>query len=334
MSGSEIPETPQTRRAVALDSHGGPEALRIVEEPAPALEPGTVRIAVEAVGVNFGDVLIRQGAYRRDAPLSLRPGFEVAGRVIDADADGAPAPGTAVAAFVDDGGYASVVRAPASRVLALPEGMTAVDAAGLFIQGVTAWFAVDRFGRVAGGERVLIHAAAGGVGGLAVQLAKLRGAHVVATASTPAKRQVALARGADVALSSDAEGLRDALGEALAGESLDVVLDSVGGPLFKPGLRALGTGGRYVVYGAASQEPSALDARILMPKALEVSGFVVAAVQALDPAEPGRAFASLWELVRDGALDVERTAMPFEAVADAHRAIETRTQTGKIVLTV
>lgn len=321
-----------TRRAVVLDAHGEPEVMRQIEEPMPQLARDSVLIVVEAAGVNFGDTLIRRGEYYKNAPLSIRPGFEVAGRVLDAAPGVDLQPGVRVAAFVADGGYASVVVAKAEHVVVIPDDMPSSQAAALLIQGLTAWYAVHRFGATQAGERVLVHAAAGGVGGLALQLVRLAGATPIATASSPEKRRIAIERGAEVALSGDAESLRDGLREKLGGEKLDVVLDAVGGPLFMPGLRSLGLGGRYVVYGAASREASELDARILMPRGLQVSAFVLAAVFAQDRAEPATSFARLAALVASGELVLDVKAYPFDSFVEVHELLESRRSTGKIVL--
>lgn len=306
--------------------------MRIVEEPVPDLPRESVRIAVEAAGVNFGDTLIRQGEYFRDAPLSIRPGFEVAGRVIDAAPGVEFRDGERVAAYIADGGYASIVAAKAEHVVRVPDDMGSGEAAALLIQGLTAWYAVHRYGQSKADERVLVHAGAGGVGGLAVQLVRLAGAIPIATASSAEKRGVALSRGAEAAVDSDPETLRDELRKLLGGAQLDVVLDSVGGPLFEPGLRMLGSGGRYVVYGAASREPTALDIRTLMPRSLAVSAFVLDSVFSLDPSEPADSFGRLAKLVASGDLSLEIRSLPFDRFAEAHELLEARQLAGKVVL--
>lgn len=327
-------DVPSRRVVVELTAHGGPEVMRLAEEPVPEPADGEVLVAVEAIGVNFGDVLVRRGEYRPGAPLSMRPGFEVAGRVLADRAEGRFAPGDPVVAFTDHGGYASVVAVPAARVVPRPADMPAVEAAGLFIQGVTAWYAVHRYGRARAGEHVLVHAGAGGVGSLAIQLARDAGAVPIATASSEEKRRIARERGAAAALAPDPATLREALREATGGAGVDVVVDGVGGELFDPSFGALAAGGRYVVIGAASREAAPLDVRRLMPRAVTVTGFVVAQVVAQDPREPGAAFASLHELVRAGAVEHPVTAMPLSEVASAHEQLESRRLAGKIVLTV
>ncbi|MDQ2622746.1 MAG: NADPH:quinone oxidoreductase family protein [Actinomycetota bacterium] len=323
---------PDSRVSVDLTAHGDPDVMRLVEEPVPSPGPGELSIAVEAAGVNFGDALVRKGAYRKDAPLSFRPGFEVAGRVLEAGPGVDQVPGTPVAAFIDDGGYSSVVTVPADRAYPMPEGMSAVTGAGMLIQGVTAHYAVHRFGRTAADETVLVHAAGGGVGTIAIQLIALAGARAIGCASSDEKRQRALDLGAAAVIGTDPDVMRDEILASNDGARVDVILDSVGGPVFRPSMAALGTGGRYVVVGAASQEASKFDARRLMPRAQTLTGFVVAAVSQLDPAEPTVTFEWLWERLQAGELKLDIEEMPLEEVAEAHRRLESRALTGKMVL--
>ena len=253
-------------RAIVVTEHGGPEVLDLQDRPDPSPGPGQLLVAVEAIGVNFADTMVRRGEYRRDQSLDFTPGFEVAGRVLEAPAGG-PAPGSAVLVFTEmGGGYADTVVAARDHVFSVADGLSAVDAAALFTQGVTAWYAVHRYGRVAAGESVLVHAGAGGLGGLCIQLAAEQGARTIATASTPEKLAVAREHGAAETLVSDPQTLAQAVRDATGGRGADVVLDGVGGPLFAPSMRALAFGGRYVVVGSASQEPATLDVRALMPR--------------------------------------------------------------------
>lgn len=325
---------PTVRRAVALDAHGGPEVMRIVEEAAPAPGAGDVLLAVEAIGVNFGDSLIRQGTYMAGAPLSVRPGFEVAGTVLAAPEGSPHRVGSRAVAFVDDGGYATVVAVPEDRVQAIPDELSSVDAAALLIQGLTAWFAVRRFGAIAAGEHVLIHAAGSGVGALAVQLAAADGATVIGSASTPAKRDHARSLGADACIDSRADDLKRELRAVTPTDGLDVVLDGVGGPVMRSGMAALGRGGRYVVLGAASQEPSTLDLRRLMFGTKRVQGFVLADLESLHPGATAAAFRELAADVAAGTLVHPVRTLPFERVVEAHEALEQRAGSEKLVLTV
>ncbi len=322
------------RRHVAIERFGPPDVMRWVDGPVPARGDGDVLVAVEAIGVNFADTMVRRGEYRRDQSLDFTPGFEVAGRVLEGPDDG-PAPGTMVLVFTDmGGGYADTVVAPRDRVYTVAEGVSAIDAAALFTQGVTAWYAVHRYGRLETGQTVLVHAGSGGLGALCIQLAVDVGARVIATASTPQKLAIARGHGASETLISDPETLTAGVREATGGSGADVVIDGVGGPLFAPSLRALAFGGRYIVVGSASQAPATLDVRALMPRGQTIVGFVVARVADEDPAEPQRAFDELQRLFREGRLRPQVTVMAADEVGRAHELIESRVLTGKVVLTV
>ncbi|MGH2761683.1 MAG: NADPH:quinone oxidoreductase family protein [Thermoleophilaceae bacterium] len=333
---SATPDTVLARptRAFELDAFGGPEVLKLVERPTQPPGRGEMLVDVEAAGVNFGDVMIRRGEYLRDQPLSMAPGCEAVGRVALAGEGADIAPGTRVAAWVEAGGaYASRVIAPAGRVYPVPEDVPAAAIVAVFFQGTTADFALHRYGRLSSDETVLVHGAAGGVGGLAVQLAKHDGARVVATASSAEKREIAREHGADVVLdSADPDALLDRLMEATDGHGCDVVVDGVGGPMFEPSLRALAFGGRYVIAGSASQQPAMLDARRLLPRAQTVCGFILARISEEDPGEPARTLLRLCDLVREGALKPRCETLPLERAPEVHLSIENRTLAGKVVL--
>lgn len=285
-------------------------------------------------GVNFGDTMIRRGEYLRDQPLSMSPGCEAVGRVVAVGASVKSRLGTRVAAFVEKGGaYADRILAPAAATVPVPDDLSAAAIAAVFLQGTTAHWALHRYGRTAPGETVLVHAAGGGVGGLAVQLAKLAGARVIATASSEAKREAARRLGADVAIdSSRPEELAAAVRAASEGRGADVVVDGVGGPLFTPSLAALALNGRYVIAGSASQSPAEFDARRLLVRGQHVCGFMLARVVEVDPREPGRTLLELCDLLRSGSLTPLVETVPLEQAADAHRRLDQRSVTGKIVL--
>lgn len=328
------PALARPTRGFVLDAHGGPEVLRLeVRDTVPPVA-GEVLVDVEVAGVNFGDTMIRRGEYLRDQPLSLGPGSEAIGRVAAAGPGVAIEPGTRVAGWVEAGGaYADRVVVPAHRVYPVPDDLPAAVIAALFIQGTTADFAVNRFGHLKAGETLLAHAAAGGVGGMAVQIAKLAGARVVATASSERKRAIAAEHGADAVLDSGAvETLADRILEATGGRGCDVVVDGVGGPLFDPSLRALAVGGRYVVMGSASQAPANMDARRLLVRNQCVCGFILAHIADEDPREPSRSLTRLCELARKGGLRPRVELLPLERAADAHARMERREVVGKLVL--
>jgi NADPH:quinone reductase len=311
----------RTRRHVVLDRFGPPEVMRWEEGPMPEPSAGEVLVAVEAIGVNFADTMVRRGEYRRDQPLTFTPGFEVAGRT----ADGAP-----VVAFCEDGGgYADHVVVAADRAFPVLDGVAVRDAVTLFTQGTTAWYALHRHGRVRPEETVLVHAAAGGLGAMTVMLAVHHGARVIATASTPEKLALARADGAHAAVLADPATLTQAVRALTDGRGADVVVDGVGGDLFTPSLRALAFGGRYVVAGSASQAPATLDVRALMPRGQTISGILVRRVAEEDPAEPRAAFEKVQALFRDGVVKPRITHVTD--LAEAHRLIESRQATGKLV---
>jgi len=316
---------------VIADEFGEPEVMRLVQQALPAVGSDDVVIRVEAVGVNYADVLMRRGTYRRDQELPLTPGVEVVGR-LEESLPGLGA-GTRVAAFLaGGGGYADRVVAPRRSVWPLRDDVDSTDAVAVLIQGLTASFALHRFGEVAAGDWVLVHAAAGGVGGLAVQLAKLAGAHVVATASSERKAAAAAELGTDAAIVADPDTLAERVTAATGGERCRVVVDGVGGALFDPSFAVLAAHGRYVVVGAAGREPSLLDVRRLMPRNQQVAGFILARVLERHPEEPLATFDRLLGLVHDGRLRTRVATLPLEQAAAAHWALEARDVIGKLVL--
>ena len=323
-------------RAIVMDAFGGPEVLRLGERPTPAPREGELLVDVEVAGVNFADTMIRRGEYLRDQPLSMGPGAEVVGRVAATGPGTKLAVGTRVAGWLEGcNGYADRVIATERRAYPVPDDLPAAAIAACFLQGTTAYYGVHRFGRTQPGDTVLVHAAAGGVGGLAVQLAKIATATVVATASSAAKLEVAREHGADeLVQTGDLDTLAERLLEATGGPGADVIVDGVAGPAFKPSLRALAVRGRYVLVGAASQLPAPLDVRHLLVRNQSVCGFILSHIVGEDPSEPSRALLHLCDLVRDGRLRPRYETLPLEQAAEAHRRIEARTLTGKIVLEV
>jgi NADPH2:quinone reductase len=254
-------------RAIQMTEFGGPEVLQLVELPRP--EPGLdeVLIRVTRAGMNFADVHTRTNSYVQKATLPLVPGSEVAGVREDT--------GERVIALTRNGGYAEYATAPANLVSAIPDGLEDGVALALMVQGLTAWHLYRTAGRVVPGESVVVHAAAGGVGSLAVQLGKPLGAgRVIAVASSEEKRQLALSLGADVAIDSEpVAGLTERLIEANGGKEVDVVFEMAGGAVFDASYRALAHFGRVVVCGIASQEPSQVSTGSLLRHSRSVVGF-------------------------------------------------------------
>jgi NADPH2:quinone reductase len=328
------PVLSQPTRGFVLDAFGPPEVLRLEERDTVPPGTGEVLVDVEAAGVNFGDTMIRRGEYLRNQSLSMAPGCEVVGRVAAVGESVSFSPGARVAGWIEAGGaYADRVIVPAHRVYPVPDDLSAATIVSMFLQGTTAYYGVHRYGRLQPGETLLVHGAAGGVGGLAVQLGRIAGARVIATASSEDKRKLAVEFGADVALDSrDPEGMTERLREATDRHGCDVILDGVGGPLFKPSLRAMAVGGRYVIAGSASQEPATLDVRHLLPRNQTICGFILAHITEEDPDEPTRTLVELCDLVRDGVLQPRFETVPLEQAPEIHRRIEDRSLVGKVVL--
>jgi NADPH2:quinone reductase len=253
-------------RAIQQREFGGPEVLELVELPTPAPGDGEVLVRVTRAGMNFADTHQRRNDYLAAQQLPLVPGGEVVG--VRADT------GERVVALCGTGGYAQYATAPAALTLPIPDGVDDATALALLIQGLTAWHLYRTSGRVAPGESVVVVAAAGGVGSLAVQLGKPMGAgRIIATASTQPKRDTALELGADAAVDAAPEGLKERLIEANLGRQVDVVFEMAGGAVFDACLDALAPFGRLVTYGIASGTGNDVHTRKLMRRSRAVVGF-------------------------------------------------------------
>jgi NADPH2:quinone reductase len=253
-------------RAIQQREFGGPEVLELVELPTPEPGEGELLIEVTRAGMNFADTHQRTNSYLARATLPLIPGTEVAG--VRADT------GERVIALCGTGGYAEYVAAPADRVFPIPDGVDDGTALALLVQGLTAWHLYRTCARIAPGESVVVHGAAGGVGSLAVQLGEPLGAgRVIAGASTEEKRALARSLGADAAIGADPEGMTEAILAANDGRPVDAVFEMAGGAVFDASLEALAPFGRMVTYGIASREQNELRTGRLMRKSWAVVGF-------------------------------------------------------------
>lgn len=322
-------------KSVRFHQTGGPHVLIVEDVAEPAPGPGEILIRIEAIGVNFADVLRRRGdAYPEASPTPFTLGGEVAGTVeVLGEGVSGPAVGTAVFATPGQGGYAQYIVVPAERVIALPEGIDAAQATTLVVQGLTAALSLRDAGRLAPGERVLIEAAAGGVGTFAVQLAKLYGAgQVIAATSSAEKQAVALSLGADVAIDYTHSGWADHVREATDGHGADLVLEMVGGPTLGRALDTMSPFGRMVVYGLASGETALVDPQRLVNLNQTVTGFYIRGYFER-PQLIERTLAEIVGFVQTGQLKLQVGArIPLTEAAEAHRQLEGRQTTGKIVL--
>jgi NADPH2:quinone reductase len=312
-------------RAIRQEEFGGPEVLRLVHVPIPEPGEGEVLVRVTRAGLNFADTHQRRNEYLAAAELPLIPGAEVAGVREDT--------GERVVALCGTGGYAEYATAPERLTFPIPAGVSDGAALALLLQGLTAWHLYRTSARVQPGEAVVVHAAAGGVGSLAVQLGRPMGAgRVIATASTEEKRALAVELGADAAVDAAPEGLADRLVEANGGRRVDVVLEMVGGAVFDESLAALAPFGRLVTYGIASGEGNRIHTRRLMRDSASVVGFWLAHCLGR-PEMVGDALADLFARAARGELRVVVGATyPLADAAHAQADLQGRRTTGKVLL--
>ena len=251
-------------RAIQIEEFGGPEVLELTELPDPEPAEGEVVVDVARAGMNFADTHQRQNDYLAKAELPLIPGGEIAGTTAD---------GRRVAAMLANGGYAERVAVHEAALVPIPDEVSFDQAAGVLLQGLTAWALLRLSARVSAGESVVVEAAAGGTGTLAVQLAKAIGARVIGLASTPEKRELVARLGADATLDSRSDRMTEELLAANGGEQVDVVLQMSGGQAFEQQMEAIAPFGRMVAFGIASREPNEVETQRLMRKSRSVVGF-------------------------------------------------------------
>ncbi|HXX32605.1 MAG TPA: quinone oxidoreductase [Myxococcaceae bacterium] len=319
-------------RAVRIQAHGGPEVLRVDDVPPPEAGPGEVLLGVRAAGVNFADIERRRGSYEPHLPLPSILGAEAAGVIVAVGAGVNPALRGMRAVGLARASQAEMVKMPAAEVVLLPEVVDFDVAAALPVQGLTAYHLLHTMESVTPGMSILVHAIAGGVGLLVLQLAKAAGARVYGTASTEAKAEVARRLGADAVLVAP-DDLAGEILELTGGHGVDLVLDSVGRSTAEASLRSLAPFGHLVHFGEASGPPPRLDISALYGRSLRVSAYWLRS-----PHPPGTHSAALHELLSDvvaGTLTCTiGLRLPLERVADAHRALEGRRTVGKVVLRV
>ena len=340
-------------RAVVLTGHGGPEVLRVEDRPDPEVGPGQVRIAVRAAGINFADTLARVGLYpdAPDTPCVL--GYEIAGEV-ESLGDGVETfmVGDRVMAGTRFGGQAELVTVPAEQALALPKRLSFEQGAAFPVNYGTAYAGLVIMGGLKEGERVLIQAAAGGVGISAVQIAKARGAEIFGTASA-SKHDAIRAQGVDHAIDYRHSDFADEVRRITGGEGVDLIFDALGPRSFRKGYRLLRAGGRLIMYGLseASTEkgrsiPRALSSLAMMPIAT-MPWWKSLALMNENKGVFGLNMLSWWD--REGSLDritepllallesgelepVVSEAFPFDRAGEAHRFIGERRNIGKVLL--
>lgn len=329
--------SPTPASAIVLDETGGPDVMSLREVEVGPPDAGELLVEVHAAGVNFIDTYNRSGLY--PVALPFTPGSEGSGTVL---AVGGTPDETDVAvgdlvAWVGGGrSYATHTVIPASSAFRVPDGVDLDVAASLPLQGLTAHYLIDAVYPLTPSDTCLVHAAAGGTGRLIVQMAKRRGATVIATVGSEAKAELARTAGADHVIDYREHPPTDELVgavEAIVGpNAIDVVYDGVGAATFDAGIALLRTRGTMATFGNASGPVEPITPLTLMPKSLiltrpKLFDFIA------DPAERGRRWRDLVDWVRDGALDVHiGMRAPLAQAADVHRALESRATTGKLLL--
>lgn len=310
-------------KAIKVSEFGGPEVMQLVDLPDPIPGEDEELIEVTSIGVNYADTHQIENSYRVLQTLPLFPGLEVVGT----------SSGRRVLASVAHGGYAQKAVANKDYIVDIPTGVTDEQALAMLVQGTTAWHILKTVGHLQPGESVVIHAAAGGVGSVAIQLAKMWGGKVIAVTSAGAKEELAKSLGADATVDANTEDLQAALLAANDGKRVDLILEMVGGKTFDASLAVLAPFGRLVTFGSASRKP----ATPIVPTALLAGTKTVAGFWL------GNCFGrrelvhdvivELFALIAAGKLKpVIGPIFPLSQAAAAHRAIVARETTGKVTL--
>ncbi|MFD4815468.1 quinone oxidoreductase family protein [Peribacillus butanolivorans] len=323
-------------KAIQFEEYGGPEVLKMTDKDKPVPTGHEVLIEIDCVGVNYADTARREGQYVVPTPLPFIPGAEIAGVVVEVGEEVTKIkPGTRVVSLIEAGGYAEYALSDEFSAIPLPDVIQFHEAVALPLQGLSAYHIIKTMGRLQQGETVLVHAAAGGVGTIAVQLAKIFGAgKVIATASTEEKLELAKKLGADILINYTKEGWEQEVREATGGKGVDVALEMVGGDIFNKTLKCLAPFGRLVVFGNASREAYTMNPQVLMRRNQSVVGFFLPQIMK----KPDLLLPSIKELfsyVASGKLTLTIGGIyPFEQAADVHEEMNSRQTKGKLILQV
>jgi NADPH2:quinone reductase len=321
-------------RAVRCKEWGGPEKLTVEEMPSPPMRAGAVRVAVQAAGINFADLLLITGQYQEKPALPFTPGAEASGTVTEVGAGVSNVkPGDRVIALAGLGAYAEEIVVDAARVMPMPAKMDFAAAAGFPIAYGTSHGALDWRARLQPGEWLLVYGAAGGVGLTAVEIGKAMGARVIACAGGPEKLAVAKQYGADFLIDYSREDIRAKVKEITGGPGADVVYDPVGGDAFDAALRSIAWEGRIVIIGFAAGRIPQIPANIALVKNISIIGFYWGSYQSRRPELVQTSFAQLFRWFEEGKLKPHISQIfDLKHVADALELMRQRKSTGKVVL--
>ena len=319
-------------KAIRVHTPGGPEAMKLDDSPQPTPKAGEALVKIDAAGLNYIDVYFRTGQYKAEYPLTL--GLEAGGTVA------AVGPGTTDVKVGDKvaytgvpGAYAEYAVVPAARLVVLPAGLSTKQGAAMMLQGMTAHYLATSTYPLKKGDTCLVHAAAGGVGLLLCQIAKMRGARVIGTVSTDEKAKLAKEAGADDVILYSKQDFEAEVKRLTDGKLLQVVYDGVGKTTFEKGFNCLAPRGMMVLYGAASGPIGAFD-----PQILNVKGSLFLTRPSLNHhlitrAELVQRATEIGQWIKDGKLKMRvEFEFPLKDAAEAHRALEGRKTTGKVLL--
>jgi NADPH2:quinone reductase len=311
-------------KAIQITEFGGPEVMKYLELPDPTPAGSQVVLDVTAIGINYADTHQTENSYLAQQKLPLIPGMEVVGKMPD---------GSRVLALASTGGYCQKTLVSPRTVIPLPEQISDGQALAMMVQGSTAYLILKEMAHVKAGESVVVHAGAGGVGSVAIQLAKEWGAFVIAVTSSDEKKKLCKELGADAVVDANEADLKSALLAANNNKPVDIVLEMVGGKTFDQSLAALAPFGRLVFYGMASRTaPENIAPGMLMPKSQSIIGFwLVNALAKRDLMQ--EVFMDLFTMIISGKLKpVVGATYPLSEAQQAHRDMLARKTVGKIVL--
>lgn len=342
----------QTARIIEITRFGPPEVLKIREESIPALDPEDVLIAVKAIGLNFADIFERLGLYKAAPRAPFVPGFEVSGIVTEVgDRVSRLMPGQRVMAITRFGGYKTFLKVHQSSVFLLPEDFSFEEGAGLPTTYLTAYHGLFNLGHLQNGEKVLIHAAAGGVGTAAVQLAQIYDAEIFATCGSPAKVEFLKNMGVQHIINYRTHDFEKEIRKINHGGGVDVIMDSVGGSTFRKSYRLLNRMGRLIIFGLGSMMPKGkrpnwiklayqyLTLPRFSPFNMMADNKTIAAFHLAYMFDYIREFhealVRLLKWADEGKIrPVIGKTFPFESAAEAQNYLQSRQSIGKVILTV
>jgi len=319
-------------KAIQFTEVGGPDVMKIVDIPKPELRPKMVRVRNHAVGINFADNFFRQGTYLVRPKLPDTPGMEGAGVIDEIGPDVERLkPGMRVVG-IGLKTYAEYSLFYENQTIPLPDFVSFEEGVAFPIQTLTAWFMMHVSHHLTRGQTVLVHSAAGGVGLVAIQIAKAAGARVIGTVSSDAKIAIAKQYGADEVINYETLDFAKEVMRLTEGKGVDLNLDAVGKPTFEKGLECAAPFGHIILYGRAGGPPDKLDVSRLFPKALKVSGFVLFTASSQHHLMQ-QGTEACFNLMKEGKLKmVIGKSFSLEQAPAAHRFMESRQSVGKLVL--